>query len=243
MAESIPRPPHRLDKTFVVSMRVKDPAEPQAFLVQTWKQEAGEWRLISFDVKRNTLSPPADLLTKADPLPSPDSDAGRVAAEMEKLVDVWLMQKQPAQAARFFLPESYGCDAFAEGPQGEKQKGPVDSKLLLAFLEEAAKNALPYPKMVGVIAAVEAGHPDLEVINHKEAGAFLLAEVSGDLLRGAECGSVMPRRPSAAAPGARGMMTAFRLVNTTGEESAGIQLYWKKSPDGWRVSAYAVTAD
>src|SRR5262245_60107059 len=64
LVESIPRPEHRLDETFAVSFRVKEP-NASGFLVQTWQKESGLWKLVSFDIKRTSVAPPADLLTRA----------------------------------------------------------------------------------------------------------------------------------------------------------------------------------
>ena len=247
LAESIPRPPHQLNKTYVVSMRVRDPNEPEAFLVQTWKQESGEWRLVSFDIKRKMMSPPADLMASADPLPAPDSDAARLSTEAEKLLSAWLMHRKPVEAANYFLPEAYACDAFAGSHDvTRKPKAPADKQKLLSFLKEAARHALPNVQLEGVIAPVEAGHDDLKPLVHERAGAFLLAEVSGELLQmsGCELDAGAARRPAAAAAATGiGMATAFRLLHTQGEESAAITLYWKKSQGGWRVASYQVTAD
>ena len=247
LVESIPRPPHRLNKTYVVSMRVKDPKEPDAFLVQTWKQESGEWRLVSLDIKRTTMTPPADLLANADPLPAPDSDAARLSAEAGKLLTVWLMKKQTAEAAKFFLPESYACDALADSNDAiPKRETPADQKNLMHFLGEVAGNALPNERLEGVIAAVEASHHDIKPLVHSSESAFLLAEISGELLQMSGCefdAKAAWRQPAAGSTSEIGMATAFRLVHTQGEESATVTLRWKKSQGEWRVASYAVTVD
>ena len=245
LAESIPRPPHRLNKTYVVSMRVKDPKEPEAFLVQTWKQESGEWRLVSLDIKRTTMTPPADLLANADSLPAPDS--ARLSAEAGKLLMVWLVKKQTTEAAKFFLPESYACDTLAESNDGiPKRETPADQKNLTHFLEEAARNALPNERLEGVIATVEASHHDMKPLGHASESAFLLAEISGELLRMRGCefdAQAARRQPAAGSASETGMATAFRLVHTQGEESAVVALRWKKSQGEWRVASYSVVVD
>lgn len=247
LVESIPRPPHRLNKTYVVSMRVKDSKEPEAFVVQTWKQESGEWRLVSFDVKRKSTAPPADLVAAADPLPPPDSDEKQLSTQAAKLLTTWLMQKQPAEAVKFFLPESFACNEFADSTDtGGKPSEPADSQNLMRFLDEAAKHAVPNPKLEGVVAAPEAGHHDLKPVAHSQEGAFLLAQVSGELLRMSPCGSspkAARKRPVASALPRTGMATAFRLVQPDGDQNAVITLYWKKSQSDWRVSSYNTAID
>jgi hypothetical protein len=247
MAEAIPRPPHRLNKTYVASMRVNDPAEPAAFQVLTWKQEGGEWRVASFDLKHKTMAPPADLLAHADPMPAPDSDAGRLLAQAGKLLDVWLVQKKPAEAAKYFLPESYACDAFADALSPvRKPADSTDQRNLLLFLEEIVKHSLPNEQLEGVIAAAEAEHHEMKPLLHEHADAFLLVETSGGLLQMSGCtwDPQAARKPAAevAAQGT-GMATAFRLVHSEGEEKAAITLHWKKSQGEWRVHAYAVSVD
>jgi hypothetical protein len=244
MPESIPRPPHRLDKTYVVSLRIKDPEEPRAFVVQTWKQESGEWRLVSFDLKRKSMTPPQNLFSDASSSLASHPDAGQVSDEASKLLTSWLIKKQKADAAKFFLPEAAACDPFAEThATATKASAPGDTKTLVSFLDQVASHALPDERLEGVIAPVEAGHHELRLLAHGHAGAFLLAEISGDLLRMSACGvdpaSSEPRTPLSAP----GKATLFRLVQAGGEEGAAITLYWKKSPDGWRVASYLVAVD
>ncbi len=180
MVESIPRPPHRLNKTYVASMRIKNPKEPGSFQVHTWQQEAGEWRLVSMDIKRKTLTPPPDLLSASAAQPAPGSDAAQLAVQAEKLFDTWLVQKRSGEAARFFLPESFACDALTDIHSPAKAAATPDSKNLVRFLDEAAKNALTAKQLEGVIAAAEAAHHEMKPISHPKSGAFLLAEVSGE---------------------------------------------------------------
>jgi hypothetical protein len=245
MAESIPRPPHKLNKTFVASMRIKDQKEPQAFIVQTWTKESGEWRIVSIDLKRKTMSPPANLLTASSAQAS-TPEAAQLSTEVDKLLTHWLMKKQTAEAAKFFLPDSYACDAFHESHAPARQPSAADPKNLIAFLEEVASHALPDKQLEGIVAAVEADHHELKPLAHERRSAFLLAETSGDLFRMSSCqfdpASLRARTPAATSP-AKGHATAFRLVRPQGEESAAITLHWKQTPAGWRVASYHVTAD
>lgn len=246
MTESVPRPPHRLHSTYVASMRIKNPAEPQVFLVQTWAQEGGEWRIVSFDLKRKTMTPPADLLTAAGPGVGANPGAAEVSGEAEKLLGLWLMKKQSEEAAKFFLPESYACDVFAEAGSAAGEGGQGSVKRVLEFLNEVAGHALPDTNLNGVITAAEAGHPDLRPLAHSRAGAFLLAETSGELLRTGGCGLDLRAARRAAAKGGaegKGIATIFRLVRGAGEESGGITLNWKKSAQGWRITSYSVDVD
>ena len=247
MAESIPRPPHELNKTYVVSMRIKNPKEPKSFVVHTWSRESGEWRFVSGDIKHKTFSPPADLLAAAGPLPPKDSDAARVSDEAEELLALWLMKRQTAEAAKFFLPESHACDAFAEShPVSPGTPGTGSQQDLSAFLEEVAKHSHAGERLEDVIAPVEADHHELKQLAHERSGAFVLAEVNGDLLQMSDCAfglKTLTSRTPAAPPAAKVIATFFRLVHTEGEEPAAITLYWKKTPDGWRVASYSVTAD
>jgi hypothetical protein len=246
LAEPIPRPPHKFNKTFVVSMRIKDPKEPQSFVVQTWAKEGPEWRLTSIDVKRKTMSPPPDLLAGAVSSQVPDADSERVSEEAGKLLERWLMKKQPAEAAKYFLPESFACNAYAEGQPARREPAAADSKLLMAFLDEVAKEAVPAQRLDGVIASVEAEHHELKPLPHSRSAAFLLSEIRGDLLRMSDCRfdprTLRSRQPSKP-PEGKGLATSFRLVQLQGEEGASITLYWKRSSEGWRVSSYAVIAD
>lgn len=250
MAESVPRPPHRLNRTFVVSMRVKNPKEPRAFLVQTWQQEAGEWRLVSFDIKRNTMTPPENLLESVEQLPPAGSPAAQIAKQAEDLFDTLLLKKNVSESMKFFLPESYACDAYSDPSpaQGSMHAaaGTADAKRLSGFLEELVRQSLPGDKLEAVMAAVEAGHPDLKLLIHRRESAFFLAEVTGELQGMSQCGAAEPsqrtRAAAAARPGSM-MATAFRLIQPQGEESAVVTLYWKMSEGRWRVASYSVATD
>jgi hypothetical protein len=84
----------------------------------------------------------------------------------------------------------------------------------------------------------------MKPIGHEKEGAFLLAQVSGQLLRTSSCGAVIEKKP--ASSGARagvGFATAFRLVQPDGDENAVITLYWKKPQGEWRVSSYQAAID
>jgi hypothetical protein len=236
LAESIPRPEHKLNKTYVASMRVKDSKEPQAFTVMTWAQEAGEWRVVSIDLKRKTLSPPTDLLSAAQPTPARNSDAAQVAEEAEKLFTTWLVKRQPDEAIRFFLPEANDCDPSADGQASAKPSAP-DPNRLRFVLSEILKAAPANDRLEGVIASAEAGHHEMKLIPHERDGAFLLASVSPGFLRAHSC------RAGAPASEIAGMATIFRLVLSNGDANAAITLFWIKSNGEWRVPSYSITVD
>ena len=246
LAEPIPRPPHKFNKTFVASMRIKDPKEPQSFVVQAWAREGSEWRLTSIDVKRKTMSPSANLLAGAVSSQVPDADSEGLSEEAGKLLERWLMKKQPAEAAKYFLPESFACNAYAESHPAGREPTTADSKHLMVFLDEVAKDAVPAQRLDGVIASVEAEHHELKPLPHSRSAAFLLSEIRGDLLRMGDCGfdpRTLRSRQPAKQPEGKGLATSFRLIQVQGEEGGAITLYWKRSSEGWRVYSYAVIAD
>lgn len=246
LVESIPRPPHNLNKTYVVSMRIKNPKRPDVFLSQTWKQESGEWRIVAFELRRPN-SPPVEKLLTAEPDLPQNSDAGQIAAEAEKLLTTWLVSKQPSAAAKFFSRESYSCDAYAEGADSIPLPARVtDQTNLLRFLQDAANQALQNEDLAGVIAAGEASHHELKPIPHRQGVAFLLAEVSGDLLRMSPCNfdeKELSKPSSSKQPRGMAYATVFRLVHTQGDETAAISLHWKKLQNEWRVASYRVSVD
>ncbi|MBI4893385.1 MAG: hypothetical protein HY821_22380 [Acidobacteria bacterium] len=230
LIESIPRPQHQFDNVFVASMRIDDPKEPQAFLVQTWAQDGGEWRIVSFDIKRKNLSPPIDILSETHSAPPPHSDAGAVLAAAARLFDAWFVAKQPAEAAAFFLPGAVHCSA---------EPGAALASSSADFVSEVLSSALPDSRIEGVIAAPLAGHHELKPIQHPHSGAFLLAELRGDLLRSTACGTAPPQGQAKSV----GYATLFHLVQAPGADPAAITLFWTKSPDGWRVASYSVVSD
>ncbi len=157
------------------------------------------------------------------------------------------MRKQPAEALKHFMPESFACNAYAETHPARREPAPAaDSKNLMTFLDEVAKNAVPAQRLDGVIASVEAEHHELKPLPHSRSAAFLLSEISGDLLKMSDCGfnpRTLRSQQPARQPAGKGLATSFRLVQVQGEEGAAITLFWKRSPEGWRVSSYAVIAD
>ncbi|MCU0245705.1 MAG: hypothetical protein MUC42_03975, partial [Bryobacter sp.] len=113
LVEAIPRPEHKIEDSYVVSYRIKAPGAAP-FWVQTWRKEAGVWKLTAFDIKRKTLTPPPDLLTKAANPPNAKLAPEHLESAVESFLKTWLSDHKFAEAAAAFLPESYACDALAE---------------------------------------------------------------------------------------------------------------------------------
>jgi hypothetical protein len=246
LVESIPRPPHRYNKTYVSSMRVNNPTEPNTFLVLTWKQESGGWKIVSFDIKRKTLSPPADLFASLPQPPSANAESDQVSSDASKFLGLWLLDKKPQDVGKYFLPEALACKAL----EPDRPVNPIaflqnDASALQRFLEEGIKAALPDKQLEGVIASVEAYHPDLKPLAHSHSSSFLLAEVGGDLLRMSPCssGEKPSRSPQPGVAPAKGFATLFRFVSTDSENPTTLTFYWKKSAEGWRIYSYTVAAD
>jgi hypothetical protein len=212
-------------------MRIDDPGEPQSFLVQTWAKDGGEWRIVSFDMKRRNLSPPGNLFATVESAPPPKSEAAGVLDAAERLFDAWFIRRQPAEAAGFFLPQAVNCSSTSgTGPH---------SHSTLAVISEVLAAAVPDSRIEGVIAAPPAGHPELKPIPHPRAGAFLLAELKGDLLRSTACGAPLTATQTKSV----GYATIFRLVQPLGQDPAAIILLWVITPDGLRVASYSIVSD
>jgi hypothetical protein len=230
LAESIPRPSHQLNGTYVVSMRIRDPKEPESFLVQTWKQEHGEWRIVAFEIKRKAITPPQDLLAAFDRPPAKSSLPAQFATSARELLELWLIKKDPSAATQYFLASARLC--------GERSETGPD-QAVRTFLDQIAQNAYPDKQLEGVISSVEVDHHEIKPLRHANPSAFFVGELSGDLLRTRSCASTAT---SGNVPGAR-MVTAFRLVQPGGEEGGVVTLYWQTYQDRWRVFAYGVSTD
>jgi hypothetical protein len=230
LVESIQRPEHKLDDAYVASFRLKEKGEP-GFLVLTWKREAGAWRLTSFDIKRTNLTPSPDLLTRA--VRPPEAKAADPA--LQKAVDTflsrWLLDQQFDEAAKFFLPEAANCDPLGAG------KTDPSTASIAGFLRSASEEASKEESLTRVIAAAQAGHPDLRPLSHGSSGAYLLAEATPALLANNSC------RTGAPAGKDPGAFLAFHFSHSR-QESAGILgFYWKQVDGVWRIASYSLSAD
>ncbi len=231
LVESIPRPSHQFGNVFVASMRIDDPKEPSSFLVQTWAQDGGEWRIVSFDIKRKHLSPPVELLSETQAGPPPQSDAAAVLEAAGRLFETWFIKKQPAGAVAYFHPQAVNCTPAPEA----RAQSTSSADFVTAILSTAVADS----RIEGVITAPEAGHHEMKPIPHAHSGAFLLAELRGNLLHSTICSAA----PAQGKLRSVGYATIFRLVQPSGSDPAPITLLWAKSADGWRVISYSVVSD
>lgn len=243
MVEALPRPEHKLGGTYVATMRIKNPTEPAAFLVETWRQESGEWRLVSFDIKRHSKPPDMSVVESAGPPPA-DPSPGMALDTATRLLTSWFVDRNVEQAATYFLPSASNCDPYAV--RGAAPAKPAaDQSVLKKFLAEASATALKKNRLEQIIAAPEAGHPGLKPNSHKLSRAFLIGSVSAELMNSHACTTGRPKPASrqTSTAGTEDVLTAFRLIGGDKGENPVISLYWKKVQGGWRVASYDVAID
>lgn len=241
MAEAVPRPEHKLGDTYVATMRIKNPKEPAAFLVETWRKESGEWRLVSFDIKRHSKPPDMSVIESAGPPPA-DPSPGMALDTATKLLTSWFVDRNVEQAATYFLPSAFSCDQASDAAPAKSAANP---SALKKFLAETSATALKKNRLEQMIAAPRAGHPGLKPGSHKLSRAFLIGTVSTELMNMHACSTGRPKPASrqTSADTTGGVLTAFRLISADKEEYPVISLYWKKVQGGWRVAAYDVEID
>jgi hypothetical protein len=238
LQESIPRPEHRMEESYVVSYKLNE-KDRAGFLVQTWGREAGAWKLLSFDIKRTHLTPPPDLLTRAANPPGAIPADPKLQSDVEKFLTGWLIERRIEDAARVFLPESFSCDALSASGDTPSPGN------VRRFLEQVAAQAPRESSLGKSLSAASAGHPELKPLTHGNSGAYLLAQASAGLLRTNACrqgGSPSPAAGSSP-PGTRGAFVAFHLSRSRQESAGVISFYWKQVKGEWRISSYGISAD
>ena len=241
LVESIPRPEHRLDETFVVSFKLNDPKAP-GFLVQTWQKESGAWKLVSFDIKRKSSVPPADLLARAvNPVGAKPADP-KLQATVESFLTTWLIDRRLDAASAAFLPESYACDALAEaGTAAAPASGNANVR---SFLEEIVAQSSKEKTLGRALSAAQAAHRDLKPLTHSHDGSYLMAEASPQLMRMYSCGTSATSTTAGKAPAqAEGVLTAFHLSRSRQESAGIVGLYWKNVGGDWRIASFSISAD
>jgi hypothetical protein len=260
VAESIPKPSHKLGNTYAAAMKVKG-SEPGVFLLQFWTRQGGRWELSSFDIKHSSKAPPDDVVARAvawqsgasaesKPANAAQASDPQVQAAAVGLLTAWLMKKQPQQALGYFDPDAYACDAFASGDVPAAQRSGAQGRARLEqALAEVAKEAATAPTLEGIIRTPEAGHPGLKLVPHAHANAFFLARVSPDLAQMNSCTAKGPlakaSRKEMAAPsaGTSSYMTAFQSAAAEGDNPAVVILYWQRRGGEWKVTSYSVVND
>lgn len=237
LQESIPRPEHRMEETHVVSFNLNEKGRP-GFLVQTWGKEAGEWKLVSFDIKRTHLTPTPDLLTKAAHPPGLKTADTKLQADVEQFLTAWLIERKFDAAAKMFLPESHSCDALS---QGSTNRGDA----VLIFLEQVAEQAPRAGSLSKALSAAHAGHPDLKPLTHANEGAYLLAEASAGLMQMNGCvpDGAPVKRGRPALTGTSGAFLAFHLSHSKQQSAGIINFLWKQVDGRWRIASFATSSD
>jgi hypothetical protein len=237
LVESIPRPEHLLAETFVVSFRLKEPNSP-GFLVQTWQRESGGWKLVSFDIKRKTLTPPTDLLSQAAHPKAAKLADPKLESTIDAFLTRWLLERRLDVASALFLPESYACDALSEtGTARAPAKGNANVQ---KFLQEIVTQSSREKTLQRTLSAAEGGHPELKPLTHAHDGSYLMAEASAKLMQMYACENGSPPPTAASQPG---VLTAFHLSRSRQQSAGVISLYWKNVKGDWRIASYALSAD
>ena len=242
LVESIPRPAHHMDETFVVSFKIKDQKTP-TFLVQTWRKESGNWKLVSFDIKRRSTAPPADLLAQAVNPDGGKPAEAKLQTTVETFLTSWFIDRRLDAASAMFLPESYACDAVAEAGTAPAR---ADSNAnVLNFLKETLTQSPRERTLARTLSAAQAGHPDLKPLMHMQDGAYFMAEASTELMRMYSCGVRLSPTASIEekTSGIGGILTAFHLSHSKQESAGTISLYWKYVNGDWRIASFSVSAD
>jgi hypothetical protein len=234
LAESIPRPEHKLEDSFVASFRLRGKGNP-GFLVQTWQKEAGEWRLVSFDIKRKHLAPPADLRVRAARPPGMKEAEPALRSAMDTFLQTWLLERRFEKAAAAFLPEAAACDPLGDLVDPAK---PADPKKIHNFLSETAEAVSREGEIEKVISAAQAGHPELKILEHDKQGAYLLAEAGPKLLEANSCSAAAAVQAKDA-----GAFSAFHFSHSKQQSSGAFRFFWRKVNGEWRIASYALSAD
>jgi hypothetical protein len=234
LAESIPRPEHNLEDSFVASFRLRGKGQP-GFLVQTWQKEAGTWRLVSFDIKRKHFTPPADLHVRATRPAGWKVAEPELRSAVDSLLRTWLVERRYEKAAAAFLPEAAACDPLGEPADPPK---PADPKRIDSFLRETAEAVSREAETEKMISAAQAGHPELKILEHDKQGAYLLAEAGPKLLNANSCRAA----PAMQAKDA-GAFSAFHFSHSRQQSSGAFRFYWRKVNGEWRIASYALSAD
>jgi hypothetical protein len=241
LAESIPRPEHRMDETFVVSYKLNEPQSP-SFFVQTWQKESGAWKLVSFDIKHKSFAPPTGLLSGATPAGATPADS-KLQATVEKFLTTWLIDRRIESAADMFLPESYRCDGLAEHTT---KPAPANGNAnVRRFLEAIATQSSKENTLERTLSAAQEGHSDLKPLLHAHEGSYLMADASAELMRMYACEASPPAAVATMTTAAQagGVLTAFHLSRSKQQSAGVVSLYWKNVKGDWRIASFTVSAD
>jgi len=213
-------------------------ATPMALL---WGKQNGYWKIVSWHMEGEE---PATLAASpAAPVPAAHVAAdSALARAAQDFLEAWLVRKNYDAAFAYLSPKAYACYNLERGDQPAAPSPEEAGRRLRAGLAAAGRMAGTSGRLSSIIQPVEPVHPLVRVMDHQAAGSFTITSLPDALGDAAECqaradGTVPPQPLPLDYGRAFGMNLRFR---TMAGETPVLRLLWRKEPEGWRITSYAV---
>ena len=210
-----------------------------------WAKEAGYWKLVSYDVDPepenyripNLVTPPpvpATVTVKGDP---------QLIQAANDFLQKWFVRGQVDQAFAYLSAPCYPClnlyrSEDTPAPQNLEEAG----RMIREGMQKLAQTAGSVRRLEEAIAAPVPSHPDIRIVQHAGAKAYVIASIPDYMGEGADCSKRAPgEEPTFTEPQNKVYgnyyAVGFRLTATP-EDAGVLWTVWLKEAAGWKIVSY-----
>jgi hypothetical protein len=209
-----------------------------------WAREGDYWKIVAIRIEDGSDSGivPKSTTAKLPEVEELKPITGDPAAvkDITAFYQLWIGERDSAQAARFASQRSYTC---ISAPTDE-QKKLTPSARIQSGLEKALKRIPSEPSLADMMSSLQPVDDLLRPVEQNNSKAFAIMAVPDQMAPSFLCqnrhlsGKNQELKPADAMYGSY-YLSASRL-NFGDEESPGLLLLWNKEKTDWKVVAWAV---
>jgi hypothetical protein len=220
-------------------------------LATLWQKQRGYWRLITFEPEPDGTSDEVTDKMRYSPEAASSVELERVDGPPDfvkanrKFLEQWVVSQKYDQAIEYFDPQCYPCyNLFLKDGQEAIDSDAGLKAALRTALASVGTTIGKIGRLEDAIQAVDAEHPHVKLLNHRQDRAFVLGSVPSYMAEGAACarkleGKEFPEDLQADPQYGDYYATGFRLREMFGSPGA-LYLVWQKKADGWKIVTYAI---
>jgi hypothetical protein len=231
--------------------KLKAGAQEGKTVVTLWAKDDGFWKLITYDV---------DPQFERYRAPDATSPAVAAAAEVPAMTYVagdkdltqaatdfmtkWFVQAKTPEAFQYLSSRAYACVNLYRDESTPAPRSPAEAgQLVQTGMANAASFVGSVKKLEDAIVAPVVSHPDVRLVKHSNAKAFVLASVPDHMGAAADCqGRGAGRDPYFEKPASGNVYgnfyaTGFRL-SKPGNEAGVLWAVWAKENGQWKIVSY-----
>jgi hypothetical protein len=249
MAEEIPRPGKGFSNYYGAILRLKSPKYNSMVLFQVWSKEGNEWRLVTWHFDHPFQAPNVPRMpSKPEPAiaqVTPPADEA-LARQTREFLTAWLLQRDIGRVLAYLTPATLECAAeelelFASS-QGDHQKRIQD------LFTQVAREAGQGQALSDLLTAPDFSHDHIELLQHAEGKAYILARISDELSAMYQCGNRTSGRKygkeytQGKPTFSRNHYASIFQLKHAGENAAALTLIWEQQGSDWKVIAFDIVS-